>query len=55
MCLPDGGDFIVLNLDVLLFPTNSPVTQNSSEGGEFLLAQEGNVLYTNNGLQVLGV
>ena len=30
---------------------NSPITQISSERGEFLLAQEGNILYNDISLQ----
>ena len=38
-------------LAVLLLRMNSPITQISSNWGEFLLAQEGNILYNDINLQ----
>ena len=37
-CLPDGGDFIVLKLEVLLLWRNTLVTRLSSEESAFVLA-----------------
>jgi hypothetical protein len=46
-----GGVFIASELAVLLLQRNSLITQISSKWGEFLFAQEGNILYTDISLQ----
>ena len=52
-CLPDGGDFLVLKLEVLLLLRSTLIAQLSNAKGAFVLVQKRTIQYTDISLQVL--